>query len=138
MTATQLFSQTARVLVLEINETLRNKALEVHHILCETYECPVPFFSTADPLSQLVSNLLSHRTKNRDSKRAFDALRERFKTREAVRDAEQLYDHHEVLMRHEQRCCYDRNLACARCPALKLCPFGQTLLGVTAQLGSSA
>lgn len=66
---------------------LRDKALEVHHILCETYECPIPFFSEADPLSQLVSNLLSHRTKNKDSKNAFDTLRKTFETWEAVRDA---------------------------------------------------
>jgi len=62
-------------------------ALEVHRRLCEAYECPVPFFSTKDPLSELVSALLSHRTKNRDSKRAFDALRQAFPTWEAVRDA---------------------------------------------------
>ena len=66
---------------------LQDKALEVHHILCETYECPVPFFSNADPLSQLVSNLLSHRTKNKDSKSAFDTLGKTFETWEVVRDA---------------------------------------------------
>lgn len=227
---------------------LGNKALAVHRILCETYECPVPFFSSADPLSQLVSNLLSHRTKNKDSARAFRSLRERFETWEAVRDAntkdveatiaaatwpeqkaprvqqvlklitervgqlsleplqemsvsearrwleslpgvgpktsaatllfsslrlpampvdshhyrvavrlglvpktyalekayrwleqllpedwnaQQLYDHHEVLMMHGQRCCYDRAPVCSRCPVLRLCDFGQTHLGVT-------
>jgi endonuclease III len=208
--------------------------------------CPVPFFSQADPLSQLVSNLLSHRTKNKDSKQAFTALRERFSTWEVVRDADvndvqetikaatwpeqkaprlqqvlkriteqcgslsldhlqamsvqeardwletlpgvgpktsaatllfsslrlpampvdshhhrvavrlalvpkklslekahawlegllpkdwtaqQLYDHHEVLMMHGQRCCFDRNPACTRCTVLDLCPFGQKVLG---------
>jgi endonuclease III len=226
-------------------EELRDKALEIHKRLCETYECPVPFFSQADPLSQLVSNLLSHRTKNRDSKRAFDTLCERFSTWEAVRDAEtneveeaisattwpeqkapriqqvlrlitervgnlslehlrslsvteartwlealpgvgpktsaatllfsslrfpampvdshhhrvavrlglvpkklslekahrfletllphdwnaqQLYDHHEVLMMHGQRCCYDHSPACTRCQVLPLCPYGKTLV----------
>lgn len=63
------------------------KALEVHRRLCAVYECPIPFFSDRDPLSQLVSNLLSHRTKNRDTGRAFRALLERFGTWEAVRDA---------------------------------------------------
>ena len=66
---------------------LRAKALDAHDALCEAYGCPVPFFSTKDPLSELVSALLSHRTKNADSKRAYDALRERFPTWEAVRDA---------------------------------------------------
>jgi endonuclease III len=225
---------------------LRDKALEVHRILCETYECPVPFFSNADPLSQLVSNLLSHRTKNKDSKYAFNTLRETFETWEVVRDAptaeveeaiqsttwpeqkapriqhvlhlitervgrlslehladmsvsearawleslpgvgpktsaatllfsslrmpampvdshhhrvavrlelvpkklslekahawleallpkewtaQQLYDHHEVLMMHGQQCCFDRAPACGRCPVLASCNFGQTLLG---------
>jgi endonuclease III len=233
---------------------LRDKALEVHRILCETYECPVPFFSDADPLSQLVSNLLSHRTKDKDSKRAFDALRETFETWEAVRDAltpkvqeairaatwpeqkapriqkvlqliterignlslehlkdmsvsearawleslpgvgpktsaatllfsslrlpampvdshhhrvavrldlvpkrlslekahawleallpedwnaQQLYDHHEVLMMHGQRCCFDRAPACERCPVLALCNYGQTLLGEKAMKSSA-
>jgi endonuclease III len=225
---------------------LRDKALEVHRVLCETYECPIPFFSNADPLSQLVSNLLSHRTKNKDSKRAFVALRETFDTWEAVRDAltanveevireatwpeqkapriqnvlqlitervgnlslehlknmsvsearawleslpgvgpktsaatllfsslrmpatpvdshhhrvavrldlvpkklslekahawleallpeawnaQQLYDHHEVLMMHGQRCCFNRAPACERCTVLALCNFGKTFLG---------
>ncbi|MGL4610771.1 MAG: hypothetical protein ACRCYY_14005 [Trueperaceae bacterium] len=40
-------------------QDLQKKTLEVHHIVCETYECPIAFFSEADPLSQLVSNLLS-------------------------------------------------------------------------------
>lgn len=233
-------------MITQIDEALRNRALEVHRRLCETYECPVPFFSSADPLSQLVSNLLSHRTKNKDSRRAFLALRERFSTWEALGDADvkeveetiraatwpeqkaprlqqvlrlitervgtlsldhlqtmsvkearawleslpgvgpktsaatllfsslrlpampvdshhhrvavrlelvpkklslekahawleqllpedwnaqQLYDHHEVLMMHGQRCCFERNPACKRCPVLDLCNFGKTLLG---------
>jgi endonuclease-3 len=67
--------------------TSQAKALEVHDRLCAAYDCPVPFFSDKDPLSELVSALLSHRTKNRDSGRAFRQLRERFPTWEAVRDA---------------------------------------------------
>jgi endonuclease III len=227
---------------------LQDKALEVHHILCETYGCPVPFFSALDPLSQLLGTLLSQRTKNKDSKRAFDSLRERFTTWEAVRDAptdevqqaiqaatwpeqkaprlqkvlrliteqfgslslehlkdmpvkearawlqslpgvgpktsaatllfsslrlpampvdshhhrvairlglvpktfslekahawleallpshwsaQNLYDHHEVLMMHGQRCCFDRAPACQRCSVLNLCPYGQNFLGET-------
>ena len=65
----------------------RAKAREVHDRLCEAYGCPIDFFSTKDPLSELVSALLSHRTKNAESSRAYDQLRERFPTWEAVRDA---------------------------------------------------
>ncbi|QDV32804.1 endonuclease III domain-containing protein [Tautonia plasticadhaerens] len=66
---------------------LRARAREVHDRLCEAYGCPVPFFSEKDPLSELVSALLSHRTRNRDSHRAYLDLRARFPTWEAVRDA---------------------------------------------------
>ena len=221
---------------------LREKALLVHERLCQTYECPIPYFHELDPLSELVSSLLSHRTRNADSGRAFKALRARFKDWAAVRDAptpeveamiaavtwpeqkaprlqqilrliterrgelsldflaelpvptarawlqalpgvgpktsaavllfsrlrqpalpvdshhhrvaqrlgligagvavgpahalleaqlpakwsaQQVYDNHEVLMLHGQRCCYFRNPACERCPVLDLCPMGQ-------------
>ena len=36
--------------------------------------------------------------------------------------ARQVYDHHEVLMLHGQKCCYYRNPACDRCPLSNLCP----------------
>lgn len=39
--------------------------------------------------------------------------------------AQQLYDHHEVLMLHGQRCCFYRAPACPRCVLLDLCPTGQ-------------
>ncbi len=67
--------------------TLCAKALTVHKRLCQVYHCPIPFFAERDPLSELVSSLLSHRTKNRDSARAYQSLRQRFTTWEAVRDA---------------------------------------------------
>ena len=66
---------------------LQQKALLVHERLCQTYECPIPYFHELDPLSELVSSLLSHRTRNADSGRAFKALRARFKDWAAVRDA---------------------------------------------------
>ena len=63
------------------------KALVVHEELCAEYGCPIAFFHELDPLSELVSSLLSHRTRNADSARAFRALRRRFGSWEAVRDA---------------------------------------------------
>jgi endonuclease III len=35
-----------------------------------------------------------------------------------------VYDHHEVLMLHGQRCCPYQAPACGRCPVLDLCPTG--------------
>jgi endonuclease-3 len=66
---------------------LRSRALEVHERLCEAYGCPIAYFSDKDPLSELVSALLSHRTKNADSGRAYRSLRSRFETWDAVADA---------------------------------------------------
>jgi endonuclease III len=40
-------------------------------------------------------------------------------------DAQRIYDNHEVMMLHGQRCCYFRNPACRRCVLLDLCPTGQ-------------
>jgi endonuclease-3 len=223
--------------------SIEAKVLVVHELLCAEYGCPIPYFHDLDPLSELVSSLLSHRTKNADSGAAFAALRERYPSWEAVRDAptaeveavisrctwpeqkapriqaalrmvgeqnggilsleflsqlpvsaarawleaipgvgpktsaavlsfshlrlralavdshhhrvasrlgliseslpvgpahavleaflppewsaQQVYDHHEVMMLHGQRCCYHRNPDCKRCPVFDLCPFGQ-------------
>jgi endonuclease-3 len=69
------------------DEEFRIKAWTVHRILCKEYGCPIRFFHEMDPLSELVSSLLSHRTRNADSGRAFKALRARFTTWESVRDA---------------------------------------------------
>ena len=229
---------------LEAAKALRDRALLVHERLCKAYGCPIPYFHELDPLSELVSSLLSHRTKNRDSGLAFRQLRARFSTWEAVRDApvaeveaaiapatwpeqkapriqaalrdisdragalsldflgdpalpvpearawlesiagvgpktsaavllfsrlrrpalpvdshhhrvaerlaliprgvavgpahrllaaqlpeewdaQQVYDNHEALMLHGQRCCYWRDPDCDRCPVLDLCPTGQ-------------
>lgn len=226
-------------------EDLRERALQVHRRLCAAYGCPIAFFHDLDPLSELVSSLLSHRTRNRDSGLAFRRLRERFPTWEEVRDAppeevqeavspvtwpeqkapriqavlrevaarrgelsldflaglpvpearawleslpgvgpktsaatllfsrlrlpalpvdshhhrvavrlglvppgvavgpahalleaqlppewdaQQVYDNHEALMLHGQRCCFHRDPACGRCPVLDLCPTGQARL----------
>lgn len=223
-------------------EQLKDKALVIHERLCAVYECPIPYFHRLDPLSELLSSLLSHRTKNADSGRAFKALRARYaewtalmnapteeveetiqgvtwpeqkaprlqtvlravqerhgslsldfledmpvqearawlesipgigpKTSAAVLsfstlrkaalpvdshhhrvaqrtgliprslavgpshvtlaallppdwDAQQVYDNHEVMMLHGQRCCFFNNPACERCAVLDLCPTGQ-------------
>lgn len=224
------------------DKALSDKALLIHQRLCQAYGCPIPYFHNLDPLSELVSALLSHRTRNADSGRAFKQLRAAFPTWDAVRDgdvaavqqaiapctwpeqkaprlqqvlrqiterrgelrldflaelsvpeartwlealtgvgpktsaavlcfstlrrpalpvdshhhrvaartglvgpkvpvgpshallaaqlpedwsAQQVYDNHEVLMLHGQKCCYYRNPACDRCPIVDLCPFGQ-------------
>lgn len=57
---------------------LAELALVVHGRLCPVYGCPIPYFHSLDPLSELVSSLLSHRTRNADSGKAFKALRARF------------------------------------------------------------
>lgn len=230
-------------------DALRAFALRVHDRLCAVYGCPIAYFHDLDPLSELVSSLLSHRTVNRNSGQAFRELRRRFGTWEAVRDApvadvqdavapctwpeqkapriqqvlrevtarrgelsleflgqmdvpdarawleslpgvgpktsaavllfsrlrmpalpvdshhhrvatrrgllpdgvpvgpaharleallpadwsaQQVYDHHEVLMLHGQKCCFFRDPACARCPVLDLCPTGQARLALRA------
>ena len=66
---------------------LRDMAWLVHERLCAEYGCPIACFHELDPLSELVSSLLSHRTRNADSGRAFKALRARFPSWDAVRDA---------------------------------------------------
>ena len=63
------------------------KLLEIHARLCRSFGCPISYFGALEPMDELVSSLLSHRTRNADSARAFRTLRERFATWEAVRDA---------------------------------------------------
>nr|WP_137831246.1 Fe-S cluster assembly protein HesB [Methylobacterium sp. L1A1] len=69
------------------SEALRDKALDIHRRLCGVYHCPIPYFHSLDPLSELISSLLSHRTRNADSGRAFKALRARWPDWEAVEAA---------------------------------------------------
>ena len=66
---------------------LQQHALLIHQRLCAEYGCPIAYFHSLDPLSELISSLLSHRTRNADSGRAFKALRSRFADWAAVRDA---------------------------------------------------
>jgi endonuclease-3 len=62
--------------------------LEVHNRLCKVYGTQIAYFNELDPLSELVTTLLSHRTKNRDSAQAFRNLVDTFGSWENVRDAE--------------------------------------------------
>lgn len=50
-------------------------------------------------------------------------------------DAQRIYDNHEVMMLHGQRCCYFRNPACGRCTLLDLCPTGQRRMAPGKQSG---
>lgn len=226
-----------------VDPELQKQVILVHNRLCTEYGCPIPYFSNLDPLSELVSALLSHRTRNADSHRAFQQLTRTFPSWAAVLDApiieveaaiapctwseqkapriqqilrliqerchgqwsldflgempvpearawleslpgvgpktsaavlsfsrlrrralavdshhhrvairlglisanvavgpshalleaqlpeywtaQQVYDNHEVMMLHGQKCCYFRNPACRRCSIIDLCPFGQ-------------
>jgi endonuclease-3 len=62
--------------------------LEVHTRLSKVYGTQIAYFHDLDPLSELVTTLLSHRTKNRDSAQAFQNLRNTFGSWENVRDAD--------------------------------------------------
>ena len=64
----------------EVPTDVEAKLLEVHARLCQLYECPIPHFHNLEPIDELISSLLSHRTKNADSGRAFRQLREQFPT----------------------------------------------------------
>jgi endonuclease III len=61
--------------------------LEVHQRLSEVYGRQIKYFHDLDPLSELVSAVLSHRTKNSASGQAFKNLKLLFGTWEEVRDA---------------------------------------------------
>ena len=72
----------------EVPTDIEAKLLEVHARLCQLYGCPIPHFHNLEPIDELISSLLSHRTKNADSGRAFRQLRERFPTWQEVLDAD--------------------------------------------------
>ena len=65
----------------------REKLQLVHARLCKEYGCPVAHFHEISPLDEIVSSLLSHRTRNSESGAAYDELRRRFPDWVAVRDA---------------------------------------------------
>lgn len=61
--------------------------LLVHQRLTGIYGSGIKYFHDLDPLSEMVSSLLSHRTRNAASGKAFRNLKEMFPSWEAVRDA---------------------------------------------------
>ena len=61
--------------------------LEIHHRLSAVYGTQIKYFHDLNPLSELVSALLSHRTKNSNSGKAFANLLDKFGSWENVRDA---------------------------------------------------
>lgn len=65
----------------------RALAQEVHRRLCPVFGCPIRYFNRLNPMEELVSSYLNHRTRNRDARRAYDALRAALPTWEGVRDA---------------------------------------------------
>ncbi len=50
----------------------------VHKRIRAEYGCPIPFFADRDPLSTLISALLFHCTRNRDTGCALRELQARF------------------------------------------------------------
>jgi endonuclease-3 len=69
-----------------VEESKAHFVLEIHHRLTAIYGSQLKYFHDLDPLSELVSALLSHRTRNSNSGKAFRNLKEAFGSWEAVRD----------------------------------------------------
>jgi endonuclease-3 len=67
-------------------EALRARALAIHQRLLDVYGEP-EWRRPLPPLDELISTILSQNTNDRNRDRAFDALRARFPSWEAVRDA---------------------------------------------------
>jgi len=67
-------------------EALRARALAIHQRLLDVYGEP-EWRRPLTPLDELISTILSQNTNDRNRDRAFDALRARFPSWEAVRDA---------------------------------------------------
>ncbi len=66
---------------------MQARLLKIHDILCARHGAPFPYFSDKNPVSELVSALLSHRTKNETTAQAYQQLITTFPTWEAVKNA---------------------------------------------------
>src|SRR6476469_1875488 len=71
----------------DVAEDKKAFVLDVHRRLAVVYGSGIKYFHDLDPLSELVSSLLSHRTKNSNSGKAFRNLVETFGSWEAVQEA---------------------------------------------------
>ncbi len=67
-------------------ETLRAKAWEMYERLLATYGHQ-PLVPRREPMHELISTILSHRTTGANESRAYHRMRERFGSWEAIRDA---------------------------------------------------
>jgi endonuclease III len=65
---------------------LRSRTWEAHLLLNKLYG-EQEIFSRRDPMRELISTMLSHRTTHADEEKAYFQMLERFKTWEGVRDA---------------------------------------------------
>jgi endonuclease-3 len=70
-----------------VTDIKRALVLNMHYRLSAVYGSQINYFHDLDPLSELISALLSHRTKNSNSAQAFHNLIYTFGFWEAVRDA---------------------------------------------------
>lgn len=70
-----------------ISDSLADKALIIHELLLQEYG-PHPWQPGRDPLATLVGTILSQNTNDLNRDRAFERMRERFPTWEAVREAD--------------------------------------------------
>lgn len=66
---------------------LQERALQIHDRLVAAYGEPQPGGERLDPVSELVSTILSQNTNDANRDRAYQTLQARFPTWEAVRDA---------------------------------------------------
>ncbi|MBZ0292009.1 MAG: endonuclease III, partial [Anaerolineae bacterium] len=65
---------------------LHQKALDVYEIVIATYG-EQPLKPRREPMHELISTMLSHRTTQANEARAYASMRERFGSWEAIRDA---------------------------------------------------
>lgn len=66
----------------------RELVVEIQRRLCRVYHCPIAYFHHLDPLSELVSSMLNHRTRNSEASKARRALIAKFGSWEAVSEAD--------------------------------------------------
>jgi endonuclease-3 len=70
--------QTQAAMDAAVDYSAKEKLLEIDKLLCAHYGAPFRYFSTKDALSEMVSAILSHRTRNKVSGAAYHKLKARF------------------------------------------------------------